>query len=91
MLIGPVIEFQPIVFLATFSISQIISIKFPEMKFFLMRKSKKLRVHHVFTGGLFAFLTSFIGNPFLFNISLGMMIQDIFNHSIKVLRKRFNF
>jgi hypothetical protein len=91
MLIGPVIEFQPIVFLATFSISQIISIKFPDMKIFLMRKSKRLRVHHAFAGGLFAFLTSFIGNPFLFNISLGMMIQDIFNHSIKVLRKRFNF
>jgi len=91
MLIEPIVEFQPMIFLATFSITQLISIKYPEMKVFLFRKSKKLRVHHAFTGGLLILLASFTGHPFWFNIGLGGMLQDVFNHSIKILRKRFKF
>jgi hypothetical protein len=89
MLMGPVIEFQPVIFILTFSITQLLSIKFPEMKFFLFRKSKRIRLHHTFTGGLLALIASLTGNPLLFNIGLGGMLQDIFNHSFKTLRKRF--
>jgi hypothetical protein len=88
---GPVIEFQPAIFILTFSISQLISIKYPDMKFFLMKKSKKLRVHHAFIGGILAILASLTANPFWFNVGLGGMIQDILNHSLKILRKRFKF
>ncbi len=91
MLIGTGVEFQPVIFLATFSITQLISIKFPEMKFFLFRKSKRMRLHHTFTGGLLALAATLGGYSLLFNIGLGGMLQDIFNHSIKILRKRFNF
>jgi len=90
-MLEPIIEFQPIIFLVTFSITQLISIKFPDMKFFLFRKSKKIRVHHAYTGGLVALLTSLTGHPIWFNISLGLMLQDVFNHSIKIFRKRLKF
>jgi hypothetical protein len=90
-MLGPMIEFQPMIFVATFSITQLISLKYPEMKFFLMRREKRIRVHHAFTGGLVALATTLIGQPFLFNVSLGVMIQDVFNHSLKILRKRFKF
>jgi hypothetical protein len=83
-------EFQPVVFVLTFSVTQLISLKFPEIKFFLMRKSKRLRIHHAFAGGLLALFASFIGQPILLNVGLGGMIQDIFDHSIKILRKFFN-
>ncbi len=91
MLIEPVIEFQPLIFILTFSVTQLISIKFPDMKFFLFRRSKKLRLHHAFTGGILALAASLTGSPLWFNIGLGGMLQDIFNHSIKIIRKRFKF
>jgi len=91
MLLGTGVEFQPIIFVATFSITQLISLKYPELKFFLFRKSKRVRVHHALTGGLIALAASLGGYPLWFNIGLGGMLQDIFNHSLKVLRKRFNF
>jgi hypothetical protein len=91
MVIEPVIEFQPFIFIITFSITQLISIKYPDMKFFLMKKSKKLRLHHAFTAGLLVLFASLTGHAIWFNIGLGGMIQDIFNHSFKVLRKRLNF
>jgi hypothetical protein len=82
-------EFQPTIFILSFSVTQLICIKFPEMKFFLFRKSKRVRLHHAFTGGLLALVASLIGQPFLFNIGLGGMIQDIFNHSLKIFRRFF--
>jgi hypothetical protein len=82
-------EFQPTIFILTFSVLQLISIKFPEIKFFLFRKSKRVRLHHAFAGGLMALAANLIGQPLLFNIGLGGMIQDIFNHSLKILRKLF--
>jgi len=91
MLLEHVIEFQPVIFILTFSISQLLSIKFPEMKFFLFRKSKRLRIHHAFAGGILALGSSLIGHSFWFNIGLGGMLQDIFNESLKFLRKRFKF
>jgi len=81
-------EFQPTIFILTFSVSQLISIKFPEFKVFLMRKSKRFRIHHGFVGGLLVLLASLTGHPLWLNIGLGGMLQDIFNHSLKFLRKR---
>jgi hypothetical protein len=91
MLLGTGIEFQPAIFILTFSVTQLISIKFPELKFFLMRRSKRLRLHHAITGGLLALAASVGGYSLWFNIGLGGMLQDIFNHFLKVFRKRFNF
>lgn len=80
-------EFQLPIFILTFSISQLICIKFPNIKFFLMKKSKRVRIHHAFAGGLLALFAGLAGQPFLFNVGLGGMIQDILNHSLKILRK----
>lgn len=81
------IEFQTLIFALSFFISQLISIKFPGIKFYLIIKNKKLRIHHTFTAGLLALITSFSGHSFWFNVSLGGMFQDILYHSWKVLRK----
>ncbi len=89
MILFTVNEFQPVIFILTFSVTQLINIKFPDMKVFLMRKSKKLRIHHGFAGGLLVLFASFIGQPILFNVGLGGMFQDIFTHSIKTFKKHF--
>jgi len=81
-------EFQPTIFILTLSVSQLINIKFPEFKVYLMRKNKRLRLHHGFVGGLLVLLASLTGHSLWFNIGLGGMFQDIFNHSLKFLRKR---
>jgi hypothetical protein len=91
MLVGPFLEFQPPIFILSFIISQLLSIKFPGMKFYLMKKNKKFRIHHAYAGGLLALIASLSGHPFWFNIGLGGMVQDVLNHLYKVLKRSIKF
>lgn len=80
-------DYQPVFFILSFSICQFFNIKFPEMKIFLMRKSRRLRIHHAFGGGLLALISGLTGHPIWFSIGLGGMSQDVLIHFLKVLRK----
>lgn len=80
-------DFNPLIFASTFSVCQVISFKFPNLKFFIkLQENKMYRIHHAIFGGIVALIMAFFQQPILLNVGLGAMSQDIFNHGLKYKR-----
>ena len=79
------IQFDPTFFFVTFSIGQVISLKFPDLKFFFETGKRRVRIHHAYAGGILALLA--FSYPVFFSIGLGAFLQDIVNHSLQHVKK----
>jgi len=83
------ITFSPEIFALSFSISQAISLKFPELKLLLsFNKNKNVRVHHAIIGGILALIAGITSNPLWFNVTFGAMVQDVVSHVVKFVKKK---
>lgn len=84
----PLFEFNAGIFFLSFITTEMASVKFPNLKLFIAKGNRKIKIHHAYLGFTLAFVSSLIGQVPLLNMGLGTLSSDLFEHIRDFFKKR---
>jgi len=88
-MIAPIFQFNLSIFVLSFLITEVTSIKILPLRLFISHGGRRIKIHHAYLGFLLAFISSLFGQVALLNVGLGAFFSDIFFEFSKVIKSRF--